>query len=579
MVQISTLPRTSRRIRRQEYTLRQRLRASLYDVQTFIALFLLGIILIVNVGYNVAKVGVHDLTNLAFSTLEYLDLQAFSLANDNAGRAILIFNILFYVLFAQSILDIIQNIVRRRPEARQVGLAQTLRDHVIVCGLGRMGYRVVTRLTAGGYGVVAIQQNAASDYVGQASDLRVPVIQGDARDPHVLRQAGVERACAVIACIDGDLINLEIALAAREANKNVRVILRAFGEDFDQGFEKAFGASTAFSHSKLAAPTLAASALVRNLEYVLPVSGSLVGVTQVVLPKGQKLAEFATQFPAIRPIATAQDGAQTRVTVLGDIPSIEALHRAAHGDLVGGDGTVIICGLGKVGYRAVRLLHEARRQTGSPRRIVVIHRDEEGAFPEQDVNRMMDNAGRSFTKMIRDLSEVEILPGDARDPDLLRQAGIASASAVLAITSDDQVNVQVGLEARNLNPDVHVVLRVFSDALAVKLGDLFGIHTAYSTSDLASPTLAAAAVLENVSEAFFVNDTFFARRTVTVKPGTWLDGAVVGDLVQQRGVTVLELQHGGHPIALPPPETRLTASDAVTIVAPLSLLERLPDQR
>jgi Trk K+ transport system NAD-binding subunit len=579
MVQITTPQRTSARSRRQAYSLGQRIRASFYDVQSFIAITLLAIILLVNIGYNIARVGVGDLTNLVFSTLEYLDLQAFSLANDTAGRAILIFNILFYVLFAQSILDIIQAMVRRRPEARQVGLAQTLRNHVIVCGLGRIGYRIVTRLTASGYGVVVIDRNAESEFLNRVTALRVPVIQGDARDPLILQRAGVARACAVAACIDGDLTNLEIALAAREANKAtpnraIRVILRAFGEDFDQGFEHVFGASTAFSHSKLAAPTLAASALVRNLEHVLPVDGTLVGVTQVVLPQGQPLAAFTAQFPAIRAIATAQAGSDTRVTVLGDITDLAALHRAAGAELVGGDGTVIICGLGKVSYRAVRLLHAARRQAGSPRRIVVIHRDD-SAFPPQDVHAVMDDAGRSFTKMIRDLPDVEIRLGDARDPDLLRQAGIATASAVLAITSDDQVNVQIGLEARSLNHDVHVVLRVFSDTLAVKLGDLFGIHTVYSTSDLASPTLAAAAVLENVSEAFFVNDTFFARRTVTVKPGFWLDGAVVGDILQTRGVAVLALQRTGAPVPLPPLEERLAPGDVVTIVAPLALLERL----
>src|SRR5579875_1345404 len=296
MVQIvSPPPRTSGVERRQSYSWWQQIRANLYDVETSIAIALLAIILIVNVIYNLSK-GPRDLTDLVFKTLEYLDLQAFSNVVDNAGRLILIFNILFYVLFAQNVLDIVQSIVRRRPEARQVGLAQTMRDHVIVCGLGRIGYRIITRLAAGGYHAVVIEQNPGSEFAHRVADLRIPIIQGDARERATLERAGVRRACAVIACIDGDLVNLEIAVAARNANPNVRVILRAFGEDFDRGFERSFGANTAFSHSRLAAPTLSAAAVTRNLEHVLPVGGTLVGVTQAVLPKGTDVAAVEAQY-------------------------------------------------------------------------------------------------------------------------------------------------------------------------------------------------------------------------------------------------------------------------------------------
>src|SRR5215216_6341043 len=45
---------------------------------------------------------------------------------------------------------------RNRREAWQMALASTYRDHVIVCGLGKIGYRVVTQLQANGTDVVVI---------------------------------------------------------------------------------------------------------------------------------------------------------------------------------------------------------------------------------------------------------------------------------------------------------------------------------------------------------------------------------------------------------------------------------------
>jgi hypothetical protein len=44
-----------------------------------------------------------------------------------------------------------------RREAWQVALASTYRDHVIVCGLGRVGLRIVTQLHAAGYEAVVIE--------------------------------------------------------------------------------------------------------------------------------------------------------------------------------------------------------------------------------------------------------------------------------------------------------------------------------------------------------------------------------------------------------------------------------------
>jgi Trk K+ transport system NAD-binding subunit len=579
MVQVATPPsRAARGERRQRYSWWQTLRASLYDVETAVAIALLIIVLVINVLYQLSLGALsHGIGNLVVQTLESLSLQNLGMQNINGalGQAIFVINILFYVLFAQSLLEIVQIFVRRRPEARQIGLAATLRDHVIVCGLGRIGYRIVSRLAASGYQVVVIERDPTSAFINRVAALRVPIIQGEASEAYTLNRAGVKHACAVIACIDGDLVNLEIALAARGENANIRVILRAFGEDFDQGFETSFGARTAFSASKLAAPTFAAAALSRNIEHVVSVGDHLFGTAEFVLAREIDPATFE-QAHGVRILTRTQAGNATRVAVMGEINALRRLNEASGGEPVQGDGTIIVCGLGKVGYRVVRLLHEQRAQFQPSVRIVVIHRDEEAHSPlVDDRGNAIDRVGRSFTKEILDLDGVEIRLGDARDPDMLRSAGIATASAVVAITSDDQTNVQIGLEARNVRHDVHVVLRVFSDALAEKLGDLFKIRTAYSTSDLASPTMAAAAVLGGVDAAFFVDDDLFALEAIPVTTNHWLARNTVGGTMKARGIAVVAVQHAGMITPLPPADTAIAVGDVVTVVAALRTLEQL----
>src|SRR5581483_5218860 len=99
-----------------------------------------------------------------------------------------------------------------------------------------------------------------------------PVVIGDARESATLSQAGLGRSRAVIACINNDLLNIEIALAARTLVPGLPVVLRAFDEDLDAGVERVFGKDSTFSTSALSAPTLAAAVLSRGIDYVLPAS-------------------------------------------------------------------------------------------------------------------------------------------------------------------------------------------------------------------------------------------------------------------------------------------------------------------
>ena len=63
--------------------------------------------------------------------------------------------------------------------------------HVIVCGMGQVGYRVVQLLRDLGEPVAVITREARADWIRQAEVDGVPVLLGDARDA---RLAAVSRA-------------------------------------------------------------------------------------------------------------------------------------------------------------------------------------------------------------------------------------------------------------------------------------------------------------------------------------------------------------------------------------------------
>ena len=163
----------------------------------------------------------------------------------------------------------------------EVALASTYSDHVIVCGLGKLGYRVVLQLLDFGQAVVAIEREAERDFIPLVRERDVPVIIGDARQREVLRKAGVERASAVVCATQDELANLDVALDARELHPDIKVVLRMFDETLANKVEKGFGIHTAFSMSALSAPAFAAAATRAHIDYSFYVGGTLLHVSQI----------------------------------------------------------------------------------------------------------------------------------------------------------------------------------------------------------------------------------------------------------------------------------------------------------
>jgi voltage-gated potassium channel len=176
-----------------------------------------------------------------------------------------------------------------RKEEWQVALASTYRNHVIVCGLGKVGYRVVRQLMDFGEEIVAVERDADRPFVGILRQANVPVIIADARQREVLMQAGVQRASAIVACTQDDLTNLDIALDARELNPELKVVMRMFDAELAKKIEHGFGIHTAFSVSALAAPAFAAAATRANVSYSFYMDNVLLNVSQVSIEAGSPL--------------------------------------------------------------------------------------------------------------------------------------------------------------------------------------------------------------------------------------------------------------------------------------------------
>lgn len=144
-------------------------------------------------------------------------------------------------------------------------MAETYRDHIVLIGLGHVGFRVLGELLARNRQVIVVENRDEGQFVEEARARGVPLVIGDARRESLLRDLGIDHAACVIACTDNDLANLEIAIDARQINPKIRLVMRFFDQTMAQKLGKAFSVDSTFSTSALAAPLFAAAALDENV--------------------------------------------------------------------------------------------------------------------------------------------------------------------------------------------------------------------------------------------------------------------------------------------------------------------------
>jgi voltage-gated potassium channel len=143
-------------------------------------------------------------------------------------------------------------------ERRSQRMIDSYSDHVIVCGFGRVGRQVSRDLTRAEIAHVAI--DAEPGHRESAESMGVSFIESYAADDEVLLGAGIQRARAVIACVDSDADNIFIALSARELAPDVFIVARASADDVEKKLRRA-GADRVISPYKTSGSEMARVAL------------------------------------------------------------------------------------------------------------------------------------------------------------------------------------------------------------------------------------------------------------------------------------------------------------------------------
>lgn len=104
-----------------------------------------------------------------------------------------------------------------------------LKNHVIICGFGRVGRQVAKDIMHSEIPFVVIDQN--KEHIDESKhQFDFLFLHGNSTNDEILEKAGILRAKAIITCLPNDADNLYVVLSARESNSNILIVSRASQE-------------------------------------------------------------------------------------------------------------------------------------------------------------------------------------------------------------------------------------------------------------------------------------------------------------------------------------------------------------
>ena len=171
-------------------------------------------------------------------------------------------------IFTYSISTLVQLAMDRdTAKARKmIKQVKSWKDHILVCGYGRMGETICRQLIDAGKQCAVIEEDD-SRYQAALADGFV-AIQGAAIEDEMLQLGGIEQAAAVVAAVNSDSDNMYIVVSARALNEKCAIIARAETESSGRKMEHA-GASFAVLPHMMAGESVANAILNPRLAYAM----------------------------------------------------------------------------------------------------------------------------------------------------------------------------------------------------------------------------------------------------------------------------------------------------------------------
>ncbi|EFW93522.1 TrkA-N domain protein [Haladaptatus paucihalophilus DX253] len=434
-------------------------------------------------------------------------------------------------------------------EALRVSPPTTIDDdvenHVVICGYSPRAETLIDEFHSWDheYVVVVRDRDAALDLYEQD----ITVVHGDPESADALRNVHVEDADAVIADAT-DEQNASIALAVREVSETVRVISLVENPDLTNYLQYA-GADQVFSPRHLLGHSLAekvTASVTTDLGETVTI-GEDFEILELSIQAGSDIDGTRLDESGVRertganiiglwrrgefqssPSPTTELDGDTILLAAGRETQLERLKEMTISDGRGPvRSSILVAGYGEVGSTV-----EETMQSKSVRTTVVDREEKPG---------------------------VDVL-GDVTDEDVLREAGIEYANALILALADDTTTIFATLIARELAPGVEIVARANETD---NIGKLYSAGADYVLAlETVSGRMLASTILEGEEIISPDKQIEILRTTAPRLTGQTLRDAAVRT---RTGCTVIAVERNGEVITDLGPDFVVRGGDQLII--------------
>ncbi|MBK8441682.1 MAG: Trk system potassium transporter TrkA [Rhodobacter sp.] len=321
---------------------------------------------------------------------------------------------------------------------------------VIICGAGQVGWQIARHLSGEKNDVTVVDVNA--DLVRRATEtLDVQGVVGFASHPEVLARAGARDADMIIAATHSDEVNMVCCQIAQSAFNVTRKIARIRAQEYlDAAYSDLYNTDRLAIDVVISPEREVAEAALQRLaapatfdtEMFMGGRAQLLGIqlSEDCPVLNTPLRQLNELFPTLRAIVV---GVRREGNLFAPDPgdqllpedqiyvftNTEDVNRCLEifGKKNQKQERVVIIGGGNVGLGVARALETRTERT----RAKIIEKSRPTAERAADA-----------------LERTIVLHGDGMDMDLLMEASVDRADAVLAVTDDDKTNLLVAVRAK-----------------------------------------------------------------------------------------------------------------------------------
>lgn len=432
---------------------------------------------------------------------------------------------------------------------------------VVIIGAGEVGYHIVGTLYREGVEIVGVDHDhAVLDHLRQ--EFGIETIQGNAIDPAILEQAGVDACDLFVAITDSDETNIISCLMAAELGAQHKI---ARVKTLDFGHEGSFGEGQSRGIDLIINPYEVASEHVANLVQTPQVTdfdqflGGKLVLLRVPIGEGNPLAGESVlgfgqdaripqtlialiqrQGKYFMPEAEEVIHVGDQVYFFAERSQLPRLFRYM-GLPLRPARRVFINGGGHIGYAL------ARRLEGMGCEVRILEISEERC---NELSQLLDNT--------------LVLHVDGTDSRALKDEGIENADFFISVTAADQINVVACMLAKEYSQAKTVALVKQPEYIPMLIGG-GTVDVAFSPRLLTARKILRFVRGRNLDSFFAFPNSDIELLELEIKNGMPCESGPISTLGFPQGVLIGAVKRDGH-IFVPRGEDRLVGGDTIMLL-------------